>query len=507
MNTILTIDVGPARCRASYVDREGTVLAAAEGAYLTGVIGDWVEQEPRDWWFQMVFAIAELRKKAPDVKPAAITLTGQPRLLILADDNDRLHAALMPADRRSSREWQEMVDGVGIDSLLTSASNLHDTTSHIARLLWLKKHQPTNYGKAKVIFLAAHEYLTWRLCGARVTDYTSASLTDLFSIPANGWAFELLNRFELRTDWFPQIVKAGTQAGVLFASMAEILDIPKSLPVIHGTADLMSSYIGSGAALPSQYVCYLGDSGWLGAAGLPEPGDAITGLVNMRDATGERNMTIGPMVTAGGNFEWLKDRFGPAEDKLFEEDKLSTTDLLMTLAAEAPVGSGGVIYLPYLSGEQAPFHDPNARSGWLFVSRRTWRSELYRAVLEGVAYSLRAIQLLLPEPSDEGEVELKLIGNDYCTPLWAQIFADVFDCRVELLSPADDVAARGAAFLAGRSLGWHRMDAPPSSFTRPASTCTPNVRNVEIYERMFGIFYKLYPALHSAFAEAAGSAA
>lgn len=485
------------------MDRDGSVPAAAEGAYLTGVVGDWVEQDPRDWWFEMTLALANLRQKAPDVVPDAIALTGQPRILILADDTDRLDAAILPADRRSTREWQEMANAVGIEKLLANANNLHDTTSHIARLMWLKKHQPTNYGKTKVIFIAAHEYLTWRLCGARVTDYTSASLTDLFSIASNTWAIDLLNRFELHTDWFPQLIKAGTRVGQLPEKTAEILGLPADIPIFHGACDLASCFIGSGATQPNQYVCYLGDSGWLGAVGLQELGDPVTGLVNMRDSLGVRNMTVGPMITAAGNFEWLKERFGPAEDKLFEEEKLSTTDLLMTLAAEAVVGSGGVIFLPYLSGERSPYYDPNARGGWFNLSRKTWRSDLYRAVLEGVAYSLHGVQLLLPEPPDEDGTVLKLVGAESCTPFWAQIFADVFDCGVELLSPADDVTARGAAFCAGKTLGWYRRDAPPASFVKSSATFTPQVRSVEIYERMFRIFSKLYPALHNAFAEMA----
>jgi len=505
LEIILVIDVGPTRCRVSYVGRQGGVVAAAEGSYLTGMVGNWVEQEPRDWWYEMTLALKELRQQHPEITPSAITLTGYPRILVLADDLDRLDSALLPSDRRSTGEWQEMVQQVGIDALLASADNVHDSTSHIARLMWLKKHSPTNYERARVIFLAAHEYIAWRLCGARVTDSTTASLTDLYSLRQNDWAFDLLDVFQLRKDWFPRIVSAGTHIGDLDAAIAEKLGLPAGLPIYHGTADLAATLLGTGVTKSHQTVCYLGDSGWLGAIELPEPGDPVTGLVNLRNPLGDGYMVIGPMITAGGNFEWLKDRFGVAEESLFADEKLPLVDLMMTLAAEAAVGSGGIIYLPYLSGEQAPFKDPNARGGWFNVSRRSWRSDLYRAVLEGVAYSLRAIQLILPEAETTADPVLYLVGDENCTPFWAQIFADVFDCRVELLSPLDEVTARGAAYAAGRTMGWHSTATPPYEFISSKGTYVPNPMNVPIYERMFNIFYKLYPALRSAFAEMSGS--
>jgi xylulokinase len=176
----------------------------------------------------------------------------------------------------------------------------------------------------------------------------------------------------------------------------------------------------------------------------------------------------------------------------------------MTLAAEAAPGSGGVIYLPYLAGEQAPYRDPHARAGWFYVSRKTWRSDLYRAVLEGVAYSMRAIQLLMPAPpAQEPAVPatLRLIGGESCSPLWAQIFADVFDCRVDVLTPADDVAARGAAFLAGRTVGWYSEAVPTYDFIKSQGTYVPDQYHAEIYDRRFEAFCKLYPSLRGLYGE------
>ncbi|HEY3340653.1 MAG TPA: FGGY-family carbohydrate kinase, partial [Anaerolineae bacterium] len=206
---------------------------------------------------------------------------------------------------------------------------------------------------------------------------------------------------------------------------------------------------------------------------------------------------------AAGCFDWLVDRFGQAEQTAFADAKLPLSELFMTLSAEAVPGSGGVIFLPYLDGEQAPFRDPNARGGWFHVTRRTWRSDLYRSVLEGVAYSMHAIQLLIPEPEVEEEPILRLVGDESCSPLWAQIFADVFDCRVDVLTPSGDVSARGAAYTVGLQLGWFANEVPSDEWLHINATYTPDENHVRIYEKMFTIYYQLYPALHNAFTEMA----
>jgi xylulokinase len=504
LDTILAIDINQTRTRISLVARDGTIIASSESGFVTGRVGDWVEQEPRDWWIALTVALRVIKDDHPDMSPVAIALSGQSGLLILADEKDRIDAAMLSVDRRATRQWQEMVAKVGLERILRVSNNVYEDAGVLPKLLWLKTHQPTNYEKARTLFFGAHDYIGWRLCGARVTDYATASATDLFDLQADTWATELLKALELRTDWLPQVLTADACAGELLEDPARALGLPAGIPVYHGTSELATMMIGAGVTQPSQYACFLGDSGWLATTGLNELANPLTGLLNIRSPWRAELLVAGPMVTAGGNFEWLKERFGEAEQKVFAEANMSVTDLLMTLAAEAKPGSGGIIYLPYLAGEQAPYRDPNARGGWFFVHRGTWRSDLYRAVLEGVAYSLRAIQYLMPEPETGSEQpELRLIGGESCTPLWATIFADVFNCRVDLLSPPDDVTARGAAFIAGKGLGWFSEGAADPNYIKIKATYVPNSEAAEIYDGMFSRFAKLYPALHAAFAEAA----
>ena len=503
MEAILVFDAGLGRCRASYVAQDGTIIASTESTYGTGRVADWVEQEPRDWYFALYIALKALLEKTPDVTPVAIGLTGQAGMLFLAADSDRVDVALMEEDRRATLEWKAMVEKIGLEQLVQSSHIIHEDASPVAKLLWLKRHQPSQYAKGQTVMFSAMDYLAFRMCGARVTDYTSASCTDLFSLPDDTWATEFLQSLDLRTDWLPEIVQPGTRVGQLDAETADTLKLPVGLPIYHGTTDLATMMLGAGVNQSNQYLCHLGKSGWLATTGLTEKVDPVTGLLNLRDPQTKQLLIAGQMRMAAGCFDWMVDRFGQAEEKAFEEAKLPVIELFTTLAAEAVPGSGGVIFLPFLDGEQAPFRDPNARGGWYHVTRRTWRSDLYRAVLEGVAYAMRAIQLLVPEPAVEGEPVLRLVGDESCSALWAQIFADVFDCRVDVLTPSSDVTARGAAYIVGRELGWYTSATPSTEWLHIGATYVPDAERVKIYERMFTIFYQLYPALHDSFAQMA----
>jgi xylulokinase len=410
---------------------------------------------------------------------------------------------MLAEDRRATAEWKAMVEQIGLEKLVQSSNIIHEDQSPIAKLLWLKQHQPSQYESGQTVMFAAHDYLAFRMCGARVTDYMSASYTDLFSLDTNTWAFDLLKALGLRTDWLPKLVKPGTRIGELDAETADTLKLPVGLPIYHGAPDLATMMTGAGVHQSNQYLCYLGKSGWLATTGLKEKVDPITGMMNLRDPQKDQLLITGQSLMAGGCFDWMVDRFGQAEEKAFAEANLPTVELFMTLAAEAVPGSGGIIFLPYLDGEQAPFRDPNARGGWFHVTRRTWRSDLYRAVLEGVAYTMRAIQLLIPEPDVAGEPVLRLVGDESCTPLWAQIFADVFDCRVDVLTPSADVTARGAAYTTGLAIGWFQEEVPPIEWLHIGASYQPDANRVEIYEKMFTVYYQLYPSLRDSFAEMA----
>jgi xylulokinase len=210
------------------------------------------------------------------------------------------------------------------------------------------------------------------------------------------------------------------------------------------------------------------------------------------------------MLTAAGNFEWLREQFGTMEVKALGKPEAAAYETLNTLAGEAPPGSHGVLYLPYLGGERAPFRDANARGVFFGLTRRTIRQDLYRAVMEGVAFSMRAMRGIMPTPALEaGGPVLSMVGGGARSPLWAQIFTDVFNCQVQVLAAPDEVATRGAAIIAGRALGWYASYMPAPDFFPIQAGFHPDPETAGRYDRLFEVFHNLYPVLRSNFAHLA----
>ena len=383
--------------------------------------------------------------------------------------------------------------------LRETTCNLNDGSSVIAKLIWLRNNSPKLYEGAEFLLLGAHDYINWMLCGSRVTDYTNASTTGLFDIKNNSWALSLLEKLNIRTDWLPEL-KSGYQiTGHLKKAIAHELGLEEGLPIFHGVGDAASATIGSSAGEPGHFYIYLGTSWWLATSGFNEIVDPHTGIWNLRHVNPDRMMYLGPMLTTAGNWEWVIETFGDLEvkNKLSE---ISTYAILEKVAAESPAGSNGVVYLPMIRGERAPVRDPNARGVFFGIQTTTTRADLYRSVLEGVAYAMLSIRDIMQEnlPDNINDFELVLTGGGAKSNLWAQIFSDVMNCTVKVLSSPEDVGVKGMAIVAGKTFGWHKNLIPEGSFLQFEQTFEPSLDS-PIYRRCYQIYKRLYPSLKSMF--------
>ncbi len=500
MDVIVAIDIGTTGAKATLVDQAGTIVASAYASYPTHSHGNRVEQNPSDWWTATVTVLRSLWKQVPGVQPVAVALSGQMQDVILVGEQGHLAPAILYSDTRAETEIQMVHKSLGEVHLREVTGNLQDASSLLAKLLWVKRHQLEHYRQAHTLLLGAHDYVAWRLCGARVTDYTTASTTGLLDLAANAWAMELLDALELRMDWLPRLVRADAQVGEVGQAVARQTGMPAGIPVFHGAGDVATTTLGAGAGEPGRYYVYLGTSGWLATTELHTPVDPLTGIFNLCHPDPRRLILVGPMLMAAGNFEWLREQFGDLEVGVASPPGATAYEVLNALASEAPPGSQGLLYLPYLAGERAPFRDANARGVFFGLTRSTRRQDLYRAVLEGVAFSMRAIRDSMP-PSARGNAdsELGMVGGGARSVLWAQIFADVFNCRVQVLADPGNVGARGAALIAGKALGWYSSYVPGPDFFPIQATLVPEPAVVECYDRLFEVFRTLYPALRSNF--------
>ena len=488
MKQIITIDIGTSGSKTALISQSGEILAKHYVSYETFSHNERIEQNPEDWRGAVTQGILEVNSHIDPQNFCGIILGGQMQDMILLDNTHLLHSAILYSDTRAQAEIQEIQELIGVDRLINITKNVQDASSLLAKLFWLKTQKPEVYNSMKTVLFGAHDYIAWELTGSSNTDFTTAATTGLLDISRNTWAVDIMEALSLRTDILPALVPAEHIDGYLTEELAVDLGLPASCPIFHGSGDVGTTTLGANAGEPGTTSCYLGTSGWIATTTENAFADPENGIFNLRHPDPTKVIQVGPMLLAGGNIQWVLENIGNfsgAEDSY---------ELLNTKAAEVTPGANGVIYLPYLSGERSPFKAPEARGGFVGLSRETTREDLYRAVLEGVAFAMRSIQESI-SGSDIHLKSLTLSGGGAKSSLWPQIFADIFFCEVLVLENAEEVALMGAMLMCGKALGWYSNYALPSQLLQVKKCYEPQEEYRERYNELYTIFRQLYPAL------------
>ncbi|RKX79423.1 MAG: hypothetical protein DRP87_03255 [Spirochaetes bacterium] len=496
---VIAIDIGTTGVKTALIDRNGNILARNHVKYPTYHKEKQIEQDPDDWWKACVQSFQSLSEKVARNRLAGIILTGQMQDLIPvsydAKTNQREHIsnAILYSDTRATEETVEIRRLLGEEKLAELTGNIIDETSIPAKLLWLKKNKKEVYSSAQYILLGAHDYISWKLTGKPRCDYTNASTTSLLSIQNNTWAEEILSALGLKTDLLPELVPSQQCDGNLAPDMAELLNLPAGTPVFHGCGDVGSNTVGANAGESGSFSCYLGTSGWIAATTGSVMVNPRTGIFNLRHPDPSKIIQVGPMLTAGGNVDW-------AINVCFENRSIRDVyKEFNTEASKASPGCRGLVYLPYLAGERSPFKDPEALGCFVGLDTSTRRSDLFRAVLEGVAFGMRSIIEVISKSTGDVPGILTVSGGGARLPVWCQILSDVFECTVQIQENAETAGLLGLVVILGKELGWYSDYSLPPGFLRIKDRYFPEDEKSKTYRALYSVFRDLYPSLKPAF--------
>ena len=471
MTRLVGLDVGTTGVKALAISEHGKVLARAEQEYpLATPRPGWAEQDPDDWWRASQFALAEVEAD----RAAGIGLSGQMHGLVVLDAADRvLRPAILWNDQRTAAECAEIEERVGLERLIALTGNRALTGFTAPKLLWLRRHEPELFGRIEHVLLPK-DYVRLRLAGERAIDVADASGTLLFDVEHRRWSEEMLDALELPRDWLPPALE----------SPAVSAHTSNGVPVAAGAGDQAAGALGVGIDRPGAVSVVLGTSGVVFAA-LPRfQADREARVHSFCHAVPGEWHAMGVMLSAAGSLRWFREAFAPAVPY----------DELLAEAAAVPPGSGGVVFLPYLSGERTPHADPNARGSFTGLALSHRRGHLVRAVLEGVAYGLRDSLELLRELGVQVEVG-RVSGGGARGRLWLEIVASVLGLPLELTA-VEEGAAYGAALLGGVAAGvFEDVHEAVAACVRVRERIEPDDAWQHTYESRYARFRALYPAL------------
>src|SRR5918911_1691513 len=469
---LLGIDVGTGGSRALVIDEAGRVVASAtvEHAPFASPQTGWAEQDARDWWRASQKAVravlAGSAVRAEEI--ACVGLTGQMHGAVLLDERDEpLRPSIIWCDVRTHEQCRALTESVGAARLIRLTSNPALEGFTLPKMLWVREREPAVWGRVRSLLLPK-DYVRLRLTGEKATDVADASGTLLFDVGRRRWSEEMLELTGIDRALLPRAYESPEVAGRVSAAGAEATGLREGTPVVAGAGDQAAGAVGMGIVRPGAVSATIGTSGVVFAATDRPALDPAGRVHTFCHAVPGRWHVMGVTQGAGLSLRWFRDNFGSGVD-----DGRDPYERLCEEASAAPPGSDGVLWAPYLMGERTPHLDPNARAALVGLNASHTRSHVLRAVLEGVAFSLRDTFEIFKEMNVPVEA-VRLGGGGARSPLWRQIQADVYGREVETVE-AEEGAAYGAALLAGVGAGaWGTVDEACDSVVRVAQRVRPD---------------------------------
>ncbi|MBU0609816.1 MAG: hypothetical protein KKI08_18170 [Armatimonadetes bacterium] len=440
MDTLLALDLGTSGCRAEFFGLDGQSLARCHREYgLLSPEPGAAEQDSETWWRSLAACVRDARGQFGEAAVLAIGVSAQGHSWVPVDAQlHPLRNALTWLDARSGAQGKALLERYGAAFWGALAGKLPGQWHMLPQLLWLREREQDCLADARHL-LCAHDYLVARLTGEVITDATNAATTLLFDIAAGEWSARLLTEHELDAALLPEVLPAGSLAGKLTAAAASELGLAVGTPVAVGAQDqkcaALAAGLGDGTATAS-----LGTATALIARTDAPRFSAEHGAIPCFPYLQPGQWVLeAPLATTGGAVRWLRDAMATSYDDM------------IAAAAAVPPGSAGVLFFPYLAGAAAPFWQGDAHAAFCGLTLATGLGHMTRAVLESVAYDLRA-NLDHMQALGCAIERLVLFGGGARSALWTEIIAAVSDRPV--LAGADaEAASRGAAMLAAQAIG------------------------------------------------------
>jgi xylulokinase len=455
----------------------------------------WAEQDPRDWWRACGLAVRKALQSsnlsADDI--ACVGFSGQMHGAVLLDSSDEVvRSAIIWCDQRSEAQTHELEKLFGRDALIQLTCNPPLTNFTLTKLLWVREIEPANWVRVAHVMLPK-DYVRFRLTGERAIDMADASGTLLLDVANRRWSAEVLSKSGIDVRLLPTLHESPQVCGKVSAAGAEATGLRAATPVVAGAGDQAAGAVGMGIARAGAVSATIGTSGVVFAATDRPALDPQGRLHTFCHAIPGRWHVMGVTQSAGLSLRWFRDRFG-----VLSKDGRDPYDILAEEATSAPAGSEGAFWVPYLMGERTPHLDPNARAALLGLTASHTRGHIIRAVMEGVAYSLKDTFTIFEEMKIP-VTSIRLGGGGARSPLWRQIQSDVYSHEVEIVA-AEEGAAYGAAILAGTGVGaWSSVDEACDKVVRVASRIPLNPANSKTMQQNYRTYRKIYPSLRQVF--------
>lgn len=501
MKYLIGIDIGTSATKTVLFDTEFNVITSAAKEYpMYQPQNGWAEQNPADWRDAVLETIKSIVEKSNADKDdiLGIGLSGQMHGLVMLDEaGEPLRNSIIWCDQRTAKQCDEITNTVGREKMIEITANPAMTGFTAAKILWVRENEPEIYAKCKHILLPK-DYIRYILTDEFATEVSDASGMQLLDVPNRCWSDELLEILKIDKALLPKVYESPEVTGTINAKTASITGLSEKTVVVGGAGDNAAAAVGTGVVRDGKAFTTIGTSGVVFAHTNKISIDPKGRVHTFCCAVPGCWHIMGVTQAAGLSLKWFRDNFCGDYMQEAERQGVDPYYLMDKAAEKIPVGSNRLIYLPYLMGERTPHVDPNCRGVFFGLSAIHRKADMLRAVMEGVAYSLKNCNDILKEMGTTVD-EMMACGGGGTSPLWRQMLADLYECEVKTVASKEGPAL-GVAILAAVGAGLYKsVEEACDAAVKTDKTCAPIAENSREYKKFYDIYNSLYNDLKDDF--------
>lgn len=486
------VDIGTTSTKAIVFSATGEIKSISNRGYPIVVPQPgWAEQNPEEIFSHVLLAMQEAiyRAAVPSSTIAAIGFSGAMHSLIAVDAGGKpLMPAIIWADNRSIEQTAHLKQaGIGHALYLRTGTPIHPM-SPLTKLLWMRQFAREIFQQAAK-FISIKEYVFHKLFNRFVVDYSIASATGLLNLRQLQWDATALDYIGISSDRLSELVPTTYVLRGMKREYAEQIGLDINTPIVVGASDGVLANLGVGAIHSHQIAITIGTSGAVRTV-VPQPLTDTKGRTFCYALTADRWVIGGPSNNGGTVLRWLRDEFCQPEVRLAKQMGVDPYQVMIKAAAEVPLGAEGLLCLPFLSGERAPYWNAAARGIFFGVGLHHQRSHFIRAVLEGILFNMYGITLALQELVNTTP-EIRASGGFARSAIWLQMMADLFGYEVSVPQVYEG-SGFGAAVLAMVAVGYLAQLDDVDTLVRVDDRYQPDLDRTQHYHQLYEIYDRLY---------------
>ncbi len=508
-NLLLTLDAGTSSCKAEVFTPAGESVSAGSVAYKANSRRPGrAELDTAVLHSAAKTAVGKALTGMDTAELAGMGVSAQLGLAALDRNGWLLGNILTWADRRAAEQAERIEATLGPEKIYAVCGRRVSPEWPLAKILYYQQYHPEQHA-ATARYVSLKDYLVHQLTGAFVTDPAHASYSLIYNVGARRWETDFLSAFDLAVEQLPDVFPAHQIAGETQGPFAADLGLPAGLPVIVGGPDGSTGSLGAGLVSEQTAVNIAGTTDVVFTCSNAPAFDPKRGTLVNCYLIPDKWVLGGPMSTTGGCLQWFIDQFAEAEVSQASEQGISIYGLLDKQAEKIPPGSEKLLALTSLVGERTPYWEPDRRGTFFGLGPQHTKAHLYRAVMEGAAFSVRALMERLealerPDQPNGRAREVILAGGGAKSRLWTQIRADVLGKPIRLPKTLE-ATNLGSALLTALGLAFYSdFDDAAAGMIGVEREVEPNPAHQRIYDDFYGVFVELHDALGPASAQLSG---